>query len=153
MTYISNDILIGFLKKYNVHKLVLSSGTRNVKAPDLWLNLYYNYVFNKTRLNLDISIQECIDMLEEVKQYIDIEDPKQYIGYRNIVIQLFRQKKADKMQLNEIINQDFEYLVNTNLTDIERCVLEATTARIVCTGRLNPEPVIEKISKDVELFL
>lgn len=57
------------------------------------------------------------------------------------------------MQLNEIINQDFEYLVNTNLTDIERCVLEATTARIVCTGRLNPEPVIEKISKDVELFL
>ena len=80
----------------------------NVKAPDLWLNLYYNYVFNKTRLNLDISIQECIDMLEEVKQYIDIEDPKQYIGYRNIVIQLFRQKKADKMQLNEIINQDFE---------------------------------------------
>ena len=29
MTYISNDILIGFLKKYNVHKLVLSSGTRN----------------------------------------------------------------------------------------------------------------------------
>ena len=87
----------------------------NVKAPDLWLNLYYNYVFNKTRLNLDISIQECIDMLEEVKQYIDIEDPKQYIGYRNIVIQLFRQKKADKMQLNEIINQDFEYLVNTNL--------------------------------------
>ena len=38
-----------------------------MKAPDLWLNLYYNYVFNKTRLNLDISIQECIDMLEEVK--------------------------------------------------------------------------------------
>ena len=27
MTYISNDILIGFLKKYNVHKLVLSSGS------------------------------------------------------------------------------------------------------------------------------
>lgn len=30
MPYISNDILIGFLKKYNVHKLVLSSGTRNI---------------------------------------------------------------------------------------------------------------------------
>ena len=78
------------------------------------------------------------------------------IHLKSPVIRFFftnRQKKADKMQLNEIINQDFEYLVNTNLTDIERCVLEATTARIVCTGRLNPEPVIEKISKDVELFL
>ena len=30
MPYISNDILIGFLKKYNVHKLVLSSGARNI---------------------------------------------------------------------------------------------------------------------------
>lgn len=30
MAYISNDILIEFLKKYNVHKLVLSSGTRNI---------------------------------------------------------------------------------------------------------------------------
>ena len=30
MAYISNEILISFLKKYNVHKLVLSSGTRNI---------------------------------------------------------------------------------------------------------------------------
>ena len=30
MPYISNDILIKFLKKHNVHKLVLSSGTRNI---------------------------------------------------------------------------------------------------------------------------
>lgn len=30
MAYISNDILIKFLKKYNIHKLVLSSGTRNI---------------------------------------------------------------------------------------------------------------------------
>lgn len=30
MTYISNDILIKFLKKNNIHKLVLSSGTRNI---------------------------------------------------------------------------------------------------------------------------
>lgn len=30
MAYISNDILIKFLKKHNVHKLVLSSGTRNI---------------------------------------------------------------------------------------------------------------------------
>lgn len=30
MPYISNDILIKFLKAYNVHKLILSSGTRNI---------------------------------------------------------------------------------------------------------------------------
>lgn len=30
MAYISNSILIKFLKRYNIHKLVLSSGTRNI---------------------------------------------------------------------------------------------------------------------------
>lgn len=30
MTYVSNDILIKFLKKHDIHKLVLSSGTRNI---------------------------------------------------------------------------------------------------------------------------
>lgn len=30
MPYISNDIIVKFLKKHNVHKLVLSSGTRNI---------------------------------------------------------------------------------------------------------------------------
>lgn len=30
MTYVSNDILIKFLKKHDIHKLVLSSETRNI---------------------------------------------------------------------------------------------------------------------------
>ena len=37
-------------------------------------------------------------------------------------------------------------------TDAERCILEAATARMVCTGRLNPTAVVEKISKDITLF-
>lgn len=30
MIYVSNDILIKFLKKHDIHKLVLSSGARNI---------------------------------------------------------------------------------------------------------------------------
>ena len=124
----------------------------NIRDSELWLNTYYNYVFNQTRITPKISIQECLDMLEPVKKYIDIEDPKQYIAYSDIVIEILRQKKADKKQIDEVINGNFEYLVNANLTDIERCSLEASTARMVCTGRLNPNFVIEKLSKDIELF-
>ena len=119
---------------------------------DLWLNVYYNYLFNKTRIDKDISLQSCLDILEEVKQYIDVEDPKQYIGFSNIVIEILRQKNASRQQLDEAINADFVYLVNTHLSDMERCVFEATTARMICTGRLTPEVVIERLSKDTELF-
>lgn len=126
---------------------------KNLKDPNLWLTAYYNYIFNKTRIDREISIQKCLDMLEDVKKYIDIENPKQYIGYRNVVIELLRQKKVDRVQISEIVNQDFEYLINSNLTNTEKCILEATTARMACTGRLDPSIVTEKMSKDIKLFL
>lgn len=126
---------------------------KNLTNPDLWLDAYYNYIFNLTRLNSEISINECLDKLEAVKKYIDVESPKQYIGYCNIVIELMRQKGIGADSLDQMVNMNFQYLVTTKLTDIERCLLEATTARMVCTGRLNPSAVIDKISEDLGLFL
>lgn len=135
-------------------KKAIDFGIRtNLDHYELWLNTYYNYVFNKTRLNPDIQLQKCLDILEDVKKYIDIEDPKQYIAFSNIVIELMRQKNANRQQIDEVVNRDFEYIVNTDLTDIEKCVFEAATARMVCTGRLTPEIVIEHLSKDKELFM
>ena len=124
-----------------------------LKDADLWLNIYYNYVFNLTRLNPNTSLQQCIDVLEDVKKHIDIEDPKQYVTLSNIVIEFMRQKNTNRLQIDEVINSDFEYLVNTDLSETERCVFEATTARMVCTGRLTPEAVIERLTTDVNLFM
>lgn len=59
-------------------KAIAFAKTADLKDPDLWLNIYYNYVFNLTRLKPDITLQKCLDVLEDVKQHIDIEDPKQY---------------------------------------------------------------------------
>ncbi|MDO4808509.1 MAG: hypothetical protein Q4A04_00880 [Eubacteriales bacterium] len=124
-----------------------------LKNSELWLNLYSNYVFNLTRLDPNISLQKCLDVLEDLKQYIDIEDSKQYIGLSNIIIELMRQKNAKRSEIDDFINSDFIYLVNFNLSDTEKCLLEATTARMVCTGRLTPETVIERLSKDIDLFM
>lgn len=134
-------------------KAINFGGEKNLRNPDLWLNTYYNYVFNMTRLKPDITIEKCLDDLEGVKNHIDIEDPKQYIGYSNIVIDILRQKNADRAQIDAIVNLDFEYLVNSDVTDMDRCALEASTARMVCAGRLNPDAVTERLSKDIELFL
>ena len=125
----------------------------NVSDPELWLNTYYNYVFNQTRITPDISIQECLDMLEPVKKHIDIEDIKQYLGYSNIKVELLRQLNADRSQIDEIINQDFDYIIGRDLSNEERCAFEASTARMVCTGRLNPELVLERLTKDIDEFL
>ena len=133
-------------------KAIVFGRENSLKDANLWFNIYYNYVFNLTRIEADTTLPKCLDILEDVKQYIDIEDPKQYIGFSNIVIEIMRQKKASRKQIDEVINFDFEYLVNANLSHKERCVFEATTARMVCTGRLNPEAVIERLTADVDLF-
>ncbi len=125
----------------------------DLKDSDLWLNIYYNYVFNLTRLKPDITLQKCLDVLEDVKQNIDIENPKQYIGLSNIIIELMRQKNAKRAEIDDAINSDFDYLVNLDLSDTEKCIFEATSARMVCTGRLTPEAVVERLSKDIDLFM
>lgn len=134
-------------------KAIAFAKESELKDSDLWLNIYYNYVFNLTRLNPNISLQKCLDVLEDLKQHIDIENPKQYIGLSNIIIELMRQKNAKRAEIDDVINSDFEYLVNLNLSDIEKCIFEATTARMVCTGRLTPEAVVERLSKDINLFM
>lgn len=134
-------------------KAIAFAKTADLKDPDLWLNIYYNYVFNLTRLKPDITLQKCLDVLEDVKQHIDIEDPKQYIGLSNIIIELMRQKNAKRAELDDVINSDFEYFVNLDLSDTEKCIFEATSARMVCAGRLTPEAVVERLSKDIDLFM
>lgn len=134
-------------------KAIAFAKAADLKDPDLWLNIYYNYVFNLTRWKPDITLQKCLDVLEGVKQHIDIEDPKQYIGLSNIIIELMRQKNAKRVEIDDVINSDFEYLVNLDLSDTEKCIFEATSARMVCTGRLTPEAVVERLSKDIDLFM
>lgn len=134
-------------------KAIAFAKTADLKDPDLWLNIYYNSVFNLTRLKPDITLQKCLDVLEDVKQHIDIEDPKQYIGLSNIIIELMRQKNAKRAELDDVINSDFEYFVNLDLSDTEKCIFEATSARMVCAGRLTPEAVVERLSKDIDLFM
>lgn len=133
-------------------KAIAFGKEKRIRNADLWLDIYYNYVFNLTRIEPDTSLQTCLDILEGVKQYIDIEDTNQYIGFSNIVIEMMRQKKASRQQIDEVINSDFEYLVNSDMSDTERCVFEASTARMVWTGRLNPEAVIERLTEDIDLF-
>lgn len=52
-------------------KAIAFAEESDLKDSDLWLNIYYNYVFNLTRLNPNISLQKCLDVLEDVKKHID----------------------------------------------------------------------------------
>ena len=89
---------------------------------EVWQTIYFNYVFNKTRINPDISFQECLDLLEELKKHIDIENPDDYSVYSNSVLIFLRQTNASRGKIDEYVNQNFSYLMdNDKLSEKKMC--------------------------------
>lgn len=120
---------------------------------ELWTTIYYNYTFNKTRLNPDIKQEEWESVLEELKEHLDMEKPTDYLSYFNVEMELLRQTNAGKSQLEEIVYYAFDYMKMCKLPDFNRCMFEASTARIIWAARLNPTYILQALSKDIDYLL
>ena len=124
----------------------------NMKTPELWVILYYNYVFNKTRLKPDITIDEWKEELEVLKEHLDMGKPQDYIAYHNVELELLRQTGAGRSELEANVQDTLTYIRNSDMPDKNRCMLEASVARIIWSSRLNPEYILQALDKDRELI-
>ena len=68
----------------------------NMQTPELWIILYYNYIFNKTRLNPNMTIAQWKSELEALQEHLDMDQPQDYIAYQNMELELLRQTGADR---------------------------------------------------------
>lgn len=123
-----------------------------IKSSYLWNVLYSDYIFNKTRLNPDISMEEMDEILEQYKEYIDCKNIVEYINLFNTRLELLRQMKADRKKLNDVVQSAFDCVQDSNIPELNRCVFEATTARIIWASALNPTYILEALSRDVDLL-
>lgn len=124
----------------------------NLQTSELWTILYYNYVFNKTRLNPDMTIAQWKTDLEALQEHLDMENPQDYIAYQNAELELLRQTGADRKQLEENVYSTFEYIRNRDMPDTNRCRFEASMARIIWCSRLNPTYVLQGLQSDRALI-
>ena len=92
--------------------------------------MYYNYVFNKTRLKPDITIDEWKEELEVLKEHLDMGKPQDYIAYHNVELELLRQTGAERSELDANVQDTLTYIRNSDMPDKNRCMLEASVARI-----------------------
>ena len=118
----------------------------------LWTTIYYNYVFNKTRVNPDITQEEWETELQNLKLHLDMEKPVDYMAYFNVELELLRQTKADKKELEEKVYYAFDYMKQSNIPEKNRCRLEASFARIIWAGRLDPTFILPALTEDLELL-
>lgn len=92
------------------------------------------------------------EILEQYKEYIDCKNIVEYINLFNTRLELLRQMKADRKKLNDVVHSVFDYVQNSNIPKLNRCVFEATTARIIWASALNPTYILEALSRDVDLL-
>lgn len=110
--------------------------------------LYYNYIFNRSRLEGSGQGPTWQQALEEYKGLLDLEDPLAFNSVCNMELELMRQTKADVQEMEKMIFESFEKTLHMELTDQQRCIYEGTMARIVCTMRLDPRSCLAAIEKD-----
>lgn len=124
-----------------------------LKDTYLWVTIYYNYIFNKTRLNPEIQQTEWKSILDELKTHLDMEKPTDYMAYSNVELELLRQTNADRKQLEDNVYYAFDYLQLCDVPTNNRCVFEGSIARIIWAARLDPTYILEALTKDIDHLL
>lgn len=133
-------------------KAILFCEENDLQKSELWTILYYNYVFNKTRLHQHILYEEWKPELEILKEHLDMKNPQDYIAYRYVELEMLRQTGAERSRLEKNVQDMLTCIGQRKMPDRNRCMFEASVAHVVWSSRLDPVHVLQALNKDKELI-
>lgn len=123
-----------------------------IKEKTIWETLYYNYVFNQTRLHPQMERKQWEQLLEPLKSYLDMKNPKDYMAFSNIELELLRQTNGDRHEIGDNIYHSFAYLMQSDIPIPNRCMVESSFARMIWSAQLNPTDVLRAMNDDLKYF-
>lgn len=77
-------------------------------------------------------------------------NPQDYIAYRNVELELLCKTGADRSKLEENVRDTLTYIRNSKMPDRNRCMFEASVARVIWSLRLNPVHILQALNADKE---
>lgn len=90
--------------------------------------------------------------LDILKEHLDMGNPQDYIAYRNVELELLRQTGAERSKLEANVQDTLAYIRNSKMPDRNRCMFEASVARVIWSLRLNPVHILQALNADKELI-
>lgn len=90
--------------------------------------------------------------LDILKEHLDMGKPQDYIAYRNVELELLCKTGADRSKLEENVRDTLAYIRNSKMPDRNRCMFEASVARVIWSLRLNPVHILQALNADKELI-
>jgi hypothetical protein len=79
-------------------------------------------------------------------------NPQDYIAYRNVELELLCKTGADRSKLEENVRDTLTYIRNSKMPDRNRCMFEASVARVIWSLRLNQVHILQALNADKELI-
>lgn len=98
--------------------------------------IYYNYAFNKTRLEKSHHSYEAV--VSEYKEYLDIRCYRDQIDYFNLELEMLRQTNASRDIINKVVKDNFSKLLEGSLPLKNKVMFAGSVIRIVWSAMLDP---------------
>lgn len=125
---------------------------RKIRDKELLLIIYYNYAFNRIRIEGRSADWRAI--IDELQAHLNMAHPIEYLSLSNIRLELMREAEEPAGNLNQMVNSGFERIIrDRRLPEKNKVVLAASTARIVWASGLDPRPCIHYLAARKEILL
>lgn len=120
-----------------------------LKEPSLQHLIYYNYAYNKTRID---STEAGLAVVNEYKSLLNLKHPSDQVNYFNLYLEILRQINATRDQLNEAVQKAFTTFQNSKLPLENKVIFAGSMVRIIWSGRLDPEPCIKVLQDNLSVL-
>lgn len=120
-----------------------------LKEPSLQHLIYYNYAYNKTRID---SIESGLAVVNEYKSLLNLKNPNDQVNFFNLHLEILRQIDAPRDQLNEAVQKSFTKFQNSKLSLENKVIFAGSMVRIIWSGRLDPEPCIKVLQDNLSVL-
>lgn len=122
----------------------------HLKDKELLSNLYYNYTFNKTRI--DGSGQAWRAAVDEYRALLDLSKVSDQLDLLNLRLELFQQVSASREEIDSMVHEAVQKIAGSGLPPRQRVLFAASAARVAWAARLDPNPCLKILHDETAVF-
>lgn len=129
------------------NKAIAFYNTHHLREEELRDAFYYNYAFNRLRLEPDAAAWQ--EVLEEYHSGLDLEKPDAQLRILNVRLELFRQTEAPREAIDDLLQRATSVITSGKLPLKNKVLFASSAARVAWAARVNPIPCLEILNENM----
>lgn len=131
-------------------KAIAFYNTHHLHEEELLDAFYYNYSFNRLRLEPDAAAWQ--EVLEEYQSRLDLEKTDAQIRILNMRLELLRQTEAPRETIDDLLQRATSAITGGKLPIKNQVLFASSAARVAWAARVNPIPCLEILNENISVI-